>query len=382
MKKPLRATEIFFAFDDIIRTKDPGHVIQELDKKGWKTQVWCIKTQKYPDKKFPSEVLSLGKPFFLKTTWKLIRESKKIDLLILFHTHPLNPFYSIVYKLRNKNGTIYLKSDMDNTVLNIKKTSMLNIIRRIKLWANMQFIDLFSTEQERVYELLQKMYPAKKKKMFLLPNAYSESVKVPAKSFEQKKNIILCVGPVGSRQKGTDIILKTFALLKNDLRDWKIIMVGRIIPTFKPELELFFKNHPELKDRIEFKGQVSNRKETLELFNQAKIMFMPSRWETFSLALLEAANYSNVIVGTPVGGVPELTGNGKYGALCKFADCNALAAALRKRINNQKLLKIESLQSKINCDKNYNWAAISNSYEKRLRDAVLKKMNKTRNKNK
>jgi glycosyltransferase involved in cell wall biosynthesis len=244
---------------------------------------------------------------------------------------------------------------MDNTLLSLRTFTLLNIIRRIKLRMNLAIADIFSIEQERILELIANMHPNYKHKLLHLPNAFGGKAIAPL-SFAKKKNIIVTVGPVGAKQKATDIILNVAERL--DLRNWKLIMIGAVLEEYKGELDEFFKRNPQLKDKVIIKGHIGNREEMMRYLREAKIIFMPSRWETFSLALCEAAYYGTVIVATPVGGASELTQKGTIGSLCGFEDVNDMVGQLKKRMKNQRLLEKESTATRKFCKKNYTWETI------------------------
>ena len=372
-QKTPHATLIFPYFKYIEFSKDPGFLMHYLAKQGFTSEILTLKLGDQQRKEFIPKLTFIKKPFFLNAIWHLVKNAKKTDALIMFHTHPLNIFYGPLYKLLNPKGTTYLKSDMDNTLLNINKPTLLNYIRRIKLYFNLLHVDVFSTEQEKVYKLFLKRYPQFRQKMMHVPNGYGDYITVEKKPFSQKENIILTVGPVGSHQKGTDIIFKTFERLKPELENgWTVIMIGEILDEYKQTLDNFFERNPTLKKRIILRGHVKDRKEMLDLYNKAKLIFMPSRWETFSCALTEAAYYGVVIVGTPVGGVAELTGNGAYGAVCDFNDDKNLAKELKKRMRDSTLLKKESNLTQQHSH-TYTWPVISKKVYERLTKEMKKK---------
>jgi L-malate glycosyltransferase len=365
MRKGLRSTLLFHQFSQIHLSKDPGFVMHYLAPYGRAT-ILCTKNGPYNLKKFRPTLHFLPKPFFLSALWYLWRNAKDIDLLVMFHTHPLNIIYGPLYKIRNPKGITYIKADMDNRILDLPKPGIINYIRRIKIWLNLWHVDHFSVEQEQILKLLTSRYRRFAAKLFHVPNGYGDYISVAQLPLAQKENMIFCVGPVGSMQKGTEYILETAKALQKDLGDWKFVLAGRIVEEYQSILEDFFQSNPKLKDKIILKGHVSDRKDMLDLYRRAKILFMPSRFETFSCALTEAAHYGNVIVGTPVGGVAELTDNGRIGAMVPFGDVKAMAAELRKRMRNQQLLQKESAMVQQRCDAEYTWTVISKRIVERI----------------
>lgn len=78
--------------------------------------------------------------------------------------------------------------------------------------------------------------------MFILPNGIDlnrvrESAGRPV--FEQKENLILTIGRIGTEQKNNELLLKALADIK--LKDWSVQFVGPIEESFKSKIDLFLK---------------------------------------------------------------------------------------------------------------------------------------------
>ncbi len=364
----MRVLEIFPDFSPILIPKDPGAIAEQISN-GDKAVILTEKMPgKYDTKGFRPKFNFLKKPFFLSACKYVWKYSKDFDVLVTFHTRPSNAFYNTIFKWRNTNGLTYLKADMDNRLLDIGKFGLIHIIRRIKFLWNIRFVDVMSQEQTRVLNLLRKRHPKFEKKLIHVPNGYASTYPVPK---AKKKDIIFVVGGVGSSQKGTDILLEI--LPKIDLKNYKIVFAGKVLDYFKPILKMFFYEHPELKKKLVFKGHVSDRKEMLKLFAEARIFFMPSRYETFSLAMAEAAYCGATIVSTPVGGGPELTMKGKYGAVVEFGDKIGLIRELQKRIDKPELCESEGKQIQKNCKENYMMDVIGKNLRKELKRRIFLK---------
>ena len=70
-----------------------------------------------------------------------------------------------------------------------------------------------------------------------------------------------------------------------------------------------------LVNKVIFKGYISNRDEISKYYKKSKIFCLPSRWESYSIALIEAAYFGNYIISTDVGVAKELLNITKYGEL-------------------------------------------------------------------
>lgn len=83
--------------------------------------------------------------------------------------------------------------------------------------------------------------------------------------------------------------------------------------------------------RVTFAG---TRDDIPDLLRLMDVFTLPSLWEGQPLVLIEAMAAGVPIVATDVGGDAEVLGGGKYGALIPAADPAALAAALRRVLDD------------------------------------------------
>jgi glycosyltransferase involved in cell wall biosynthesis len=84
---------------------------------------------------------------------------------------------------------------------------------------------------------------------------------------------------------------------------------------------------------VEFLGEVGPE-QVAELLERATIFCLPSHWEGFPLAILEAMASGTPVVATAVGDVPLMLEGGRAGALVEPQDPDALAEAIGKLIAN------------------------------------------------
>lgn len=83
-----------------------------------------------------------------------------------------------------------------------------------------------------------------------------------------------------------------------------------------------------VRDRVELLGALP-RSEALDVVAAADLAVLPSRWENFPHAVVEALSVGTPVVATPVGGVTEVVCDGRNGVLVPSGDALALAAAVR-----------------------------------------------------
>jgi glycosyltransferase involved in cell wall biosynthesis len=89
-------------------------------------------------------------------------------------------------------------------------------------------------------------------------------------------------------------------------------------------------------ERTRFLGSVS-RDVVLRLFRAADATVLSSSWENLPHTVLEALAVGSPVIATAVGGVPEVVRDGENGLLVPPNDADALAAALRRLLEDDEL---------------------------------------------
>ena len=169
----------------------------------------------------------------------------------------------------------------------------------------------------------------------IMQNGFDEellqSLQIRENAYSEKDNIMITVARLGTTQKNTPMILE--ALSKVDLRNWKFYFVGPIELSFNSEIDLFFQEHPDKKNKVIFTGPIYNKRELWEYYNKSKVFVLTSRWESSGLVLYEAKRFRNFILSTSVGAIDDVIENGKYGKIIEQENSSALAAQLQAIID-------------------------------------------------
>lgn len=136
-----------------------------------------------------------------------------------------------------------------------------------------------------------------------------------------------------SQKKGYDILLKAFHILSAEFPEMQLAIAGS--GSQYPELTALAEKL-SLSRRISWKGQIEGA-EKERLLAGALAYVCPSRREPFSNALLEAMARGLPIVATAVGGNAEMLEDGKNALLTPPENPDAMAAAMRRMIQDAKL---------------------------------------------
>ncbi|WP_413380559.1 N-acetyl-alpha-D-glucosaminyl L-malate synthase BshA [Alkalihalobacillus sp. 1P02AB] len=132
----------------------------------------------------------------------------------------------------------------------------------------------------------------------------------------------------------TDIV-KTFHKVVEKV-DAKLLLIGN-----GPDLPIVrdLVKEYQLEDRVLILG---NQKHIAELLSMSDLLFLLSEKESFGLVALEAMSCGVPVIGTEVGGIPEVVEHGVTGYLCPVGDINCIAEKTIELLNDQS--KYESFQ--------------------------------------
>ncbi len=95
-----------------------------------------------------------------------------------------------------------------------------------------------------------------------------------------------------------------------------------------------YANSKDKKGIIKFLGY-KNREELSGLYEDCKFVVVPSEWyENFPYSVLEAFAFGKPVIGSRIGGLPELIKDTERGLVFETGDSNALSASITYLLNN------------------------------------------------
>lgn len=332
MKQKPKFATIFTDTENFHLVKDVGQLPYFMYKtEGYDAELICYRNNKdYPYLNEEVKGLKLtfipdkGRFFYfeLGIMAYLWINSKSIDVLNLFHFKKDHLLYLLIYKTLNPKGKAYIKLDMDilffkdyNTFLYSKYSIKNYLLKGITKWI-FKLTDIFSVETEEAKSYLLNIYPQLQNKLICVPNGVDSLYldrEIRLRSWEEKENIILTVGRIGTYQKNTELFLE--ALARVTLGNWKVYILGPVEEDFQNYIKQYFEKYPELKNSILFTGNINNRKALFEWYNRAKIFCLSSRFEGFPISFSEALYFGNYIISTPVSSSAHITDYGRFGKI-------------------------------------------------------------------
>jgi len=145
------------------------------------------------------------------------------------------------------------------------------------------------------------------------------------------KYVILNVGALNARQKGQIFALKSLKkLVEEGHRDIRLLLAGNI--RIKQEWSDFIREN-KLEDFVIFLGYLPPR-ELSVIYDVADLFILPSLWEGFPNAVLEAMAHGAPVIATDVGGIREAIKDGYSGIIIRPGDSESLAKNIMKIKND------------------------------------------------
>lgn len=303
------------------------------------------------------------KYFYLEYFRYLFKYSSNIDYLIFFQLSTYKLLYITLYKIFNKTGKVYAKLDIGPKEL--EKIEKKRRIRKILFQYLIKKIDLFSCETKECFEKIRQNGLCNfdiSDKLIHIQNGFDEDYlienNIKVKKFEEKENIMITVGRIGTEPKNNEMLLNV--INKIDLKDWKICIIGPYTEEFKEYYNEFIKNDPAKKDKVILVGNIEDKNLLYDYYNRAKVFLLTSRWEGFAIVYPEALRFGNYIITTDVGGAKDITNNGEIGVVTEVENEEQYKKEILKVINEE-----------INLEEKYN-QSLKWSEEKFLWNNIVK----------
>lgn len=151
-------------------------------------------------------------------------------------------------------------------------------------------------------------------------------------SFLNEKDIkfekfILFVGNL-QKIKGIKYLIEAFSKIEKTFPEFKLVIVGE-----GPEL-----NNLEHRDKVEFKGSLSLQ-ETKNIMKNCFCLVLPSLTEGLGRVLMEAMALSKPVIGSNIGGIPDLIKDKQNGFLFEPGNSDEIAEKLEALLTDKELAR-------------------------------------------
>ena len=165
------------------------------------------------------------------------------------------------------------------------------------------------------------------------------------------------------RYKAFDVLVEAWRRVAAEVPDATLHVVGR--GTLEPLATALVE---ELPGRVEWTPSLS-AEEVAAALDASTLLVLPSRSEGMGRVLVEAGCRARAVVGSRVGGIPDVVGDGETGILVPPGDSAALADALVRVLSDRELAERLGAEARIRVER---WVTTPEEYAQRVRELVDK----------
>jgi len=209
--------------------------------------------------------------------------------------------------------------------------------------------DLIVGCSDYMADAVRERFPALAGRVISIPNSIPEPW--PDRGGSAGGASIIFIGRL-SPEKGVHVLVEAFNEIGRRIPDSRLTLVGPsavpgasvveshlALPAFEQVRQFYGKGNayrehleglvaPEMRDRVEFVGELANEEATKRL-RDADLLVMPSIWnEPFGMPILEGMTAGLPVVATRVGAFPDTVEDGTTGVLVEPGDVAGLAGAI------------------------------------------------------
>jgi glycosyltransferase involved in cell wall biosynthesis len=150
--------------------------------------------------------------------------------------------------------------------------------------------------------------------------------------FKNNETLVLIYAGRLSEEKGLDILLKAFSILRFHMHNIKLLILGDgPLKSYLQDLSSSLK----INDSVKFLGF---KKEIMQYLLQSDLYISCSRFEGLPMSILEALSANLPVIATNVGGIPEVIKNDVHGILIEPNNPELLAKTIRNLLSSEREL--------------------------------------------
>jgi glycosyltransferase involved in cell wall biosynthesis len=192
----------------------------------------------------------------------------------------------------------------------------------------------------------------------VIPGGVDLDAAQAARPFERVRPFILCACRIDYKNKAVDELVRAFKSVAYDYPDLDLLIAGE--GPDRPAIERIIEE-TQLRKRVELLGAM-RQDDLWPLYKAARLFVLPSRRsEGFPLVFLEALAAGTPVIGTNVGGVPELIRSEQNGLIVGEGDIVGLESAMRRMLEHPDLRRRMGEQGREDV-KRYAWREFAARY--------------------
>jgi glycosyltransferase involved in cell wall biosynthesis len=289
------------------------HVLKNVDRNLFSPQLWVLRgsmdmAQAARETGAPvvwlSQSRNVGPRAIVNLAWKLLRERPTI-------LYTLTPVPNIWGRVFGRVAQVPVVSSFRNILAHQHEGLLWRLSSRIVCNAQAikdAIVPRFSIDPDRIA---------------VVPNGVDADYFSPDTSQESSEPTVISVGRL-VEQKDPVTLVEGFRLTLDRVPQARLKIVGN--GHLRPRVE-------ELVKSLDLQSHVTllpGTTDILPLLRGSWVFAMPSAWEGSSNALIEAMAVGLPVVGTRVGGIPDLVDHGVTGLMCESGDRETFAEHLSR----------------------------------------------------
>ena len=304
-------------------------------------------------------------PFLLVSELFSIRRILKKEKIGIIHAHWIIPQGLIAALLRRRYGVKVISTAHAGDVFPLKK----RLFRRIAAYT-IRNSDYVTVNSSYTKDAINKIKKAKNISVIPMgvdlqkfnPKNKKEAIK---KKLGIKKELILSVGRLAEK-KGIKYLVMAMPKVLERFQDARLVIVGD-----GPEKERISRMVSDLSlgKNIMLPGKIRNEElpsyyAAADLFAGPSIVTATGDTEGLGVVFLEALASGTAVVGSDVGGIPDIIKHEKTGLLVREKDPNGLASAIIRMLSDRRLREKTANAGRKHVLQNYSWDKVADNFDK------------------
>ena len=302
-----------YALECSIRPKD---LFDELSKRGWEVHYIYvhknIELNGFGHKVRNIPIYPRSLPYLIQTFFVMMWLSKKIKIDAVVTWSLLEGFISVLFKSFSKNtkAIIFIRGDAISVAEygiknDVKRALYIHILRVLERFV-LRKADrvIFLSNQNKKLIMKRAKFSDIERAKVIYNNINTPRMEKLGEengiNFGANKKVIGFVGGISEEVKGLKYLIKAFRKVKQKNPNSLLVLVGE--GPDKQKLISLAKSL-DLENDVIFTGFKENSLQYMKGFD---VMILPSTSEAFGYVLLEAMSVGTPVIGSKVGGIPEV----------------------------------------------------------------------------
>jgi len=306
------------------------------------------------------EVFFVNRPGSFQIVEELLKK-RKIDII---HFH--SPLFTFLHGLLKKKKIPLIMTTHYLLDVKLSKSASViykNFIKRMTLYIakNVDKIICVNEDYIPVFE----KWGVDSDKLIFIPNGvdikkFSPGTSKIKKTFKDQK-IIVYFGRL-HYQKNVDFLIKSFKIVKEKIRNVKLIIIGS-----GTDFDKLKKMSSDDKDII-MTGFIPDE-DLIDYLRAADVVVFPSRGENASFTIMEAMSCELPVISSDVGNAKKILGEGRGILIEKYTE-EDIAEKCIQVLNNEKMADKIGKDARKFVEENHSWYKISKKTEELYKSVI------------